>query len=96
MCNLGGFVLDRNRICIVINRKSAFLRKRGSRKAARSPDSLSSHIAVLTVGNLRSWVGLPLPIILIAVQRYEEYSTSANKIDVYGHFVDESKMVKDF
>ena len=70
--------------------------KRGSRKAARSPDSLSSHIAVLTVGNLRSEVGLPLPLILIAVQRYEENSTSANKIDVHKKFIDEIKMVKDF
>lgn len=70
--------------------------KRGSRKAARSPDSLSSHIAVLTVGNLRSEVGLPLPLILIALQRYEQYSTSANKIDVHKQFIDEIKMVKDF
>lgn len=70
--------------------------KRGSRKAARSPDSLSSHIAVLTVGNLRSEVGLPLPLILIALQRYDEYSTFPNKIDVWHHFVDERKMVKDF
>ena len=68
MCNLGGFVLERDRIGIVINRKSAFLRKRGSRFAARSPGSLSSHIAVLTVGILRSWVGLPEPIILNALQ----------------------------
>lgn len=82
MCNLGGFVLERDRIGIVINRKSAFLKKRGSRKAARSPVSLSSHIAVLTVDNLRSEVGLPLPLILIAVQRYVEYSTYANIIDV--------------
>lgn len=70
MCNLGGFVLERDRIGIVINRKSAFLRKRGSRKAARSPGSLSSHIAVLTVGTLRSEVGLPLPPILNALQSY--------------------------
>ena len=70
MCNLGGFVLERDRIGIVINRKSAFLRKRGSRFAARSPGSLSSHIAVLTVGSLRSEVGLPLPLILKALQRY--------------------------
>jgi len=82
MCNLGGFVLKRIRISIVINRKSAFQMKRGSRKAARSPDSLSSHIAVLTVGYLRSWVGLPLPTILIARQRYEEKSIHANIIDV--------------
>ena len=67
--------------------------KRGSRKAARSPDSLSSHIAVLTVGNLRSEVGLPLPLILIALQRYEEKSTSANKIDVHKKFIDEIKKI---
>lgn len=69
MCNLGVYVLDMNRIGIVINRKSAFLKKRGSSKAARLPDSLSSHIAVLTVGILRSEVGLPLPLILNALQR---------------------------
>ena len=68
MCNLGGFVLERDRTGIVINRKSAFLRKRGSRLAARLPGSLPSHIAVLTVGILRSWVGLPEPIILNALQ----------------------------
>ena len=96
MCNLGGFVLKRTRISIVINRKSAFLRKRGSRIAARSPGSLSSHIAVLTVGNLRSEVGLPLPLILIALQRYDDYSTFPNKIDVHKKFIDEIKMVKDF
>ena len=82
MCNLGSFVLKRIRIGIVINRKSALLKKRGSSKAARLPDSLSSHIAVLTVGFLRSEVGLPLPLILKALQRYEESSTLANKIDV--------------
>ena len=70
--------------------------KRGSRKAARSPDSLSSHIAVLTVGNLRSEVGLPLPLILIALQRYEEYSKFQKKIYVHKKFIDEIKMVKDF
>lgn len=69
--------------------------KRGSRKAARSPDSLSPHIAVLTVGSLRSWVGLPLPTILKALQRYEESSTLANKIDVHKQFIYEIKMVKD-
>lgn len=70
--------------------------KRGSRKAARLPDSLSSHIAVLTVDSLRSWVGLPLPTILKAIQRYDEYSTFPNKIDVLKQFIDEIKMVKDF
>ena len=96
MCNLGGFVLKRIRIGIVINRKSAFKVKRGSSKAARLPDSLSPHIAVLTVGILRSEVGLPLPLILNALQRYEESSTLANKIDVHKQFIDEIKMVKDF
>ena len=66
--------------------------KRGSRKAARSPDSLSSHIAVLTVDNLRSEVGLPLPLILIVLQRYDEYSTFPNKIDVHKQFIDEIKI----
>ena len=96
MCNLGGFVLKRIRIGIVINRKSAFLKKRGSRFAARSPGSLSSHIAVLTVGFLRSWGGLPLPTILKALQRYEENSTSPNKIDVKAYNLDDCKIVKDF
>ena len=96
MCNLGSFVLKRIIIGIVINRKSALLKKRGSRFAARSPGSLSSHIAVLTVGFLRSWVGLPLPTILKARQRYEDNSTSPNKIDVHKQFIDEIKMAKDF